>query len=657
MLALALVLLAAPPAHAVGWVDGGPLSPPNRIAGDPQLAVTPTGERVMAWVQRLPGGRNPVENISVRIAPPGGAFGATQTFNGPFDGPQLAAGADGTVALSWLDTTTRTIHVARHAPGEPGFTEATPVVVPGGEEPTTLQVVESDGAAMVAFASAAQNSSSIWVASLARGGNALQLAPSGALDHVSFAANQPAVSVDRPTIAVEGGSVYVAWDQATAGAAASPDTFTAKLAKAPVGSLSFGPPAPVDVVTTRFVISTAPQLAAGGGHVYLVWQSANQNTSVVDYQDLVGDRTTRTIPTDSFFGDVQVGADAAGELIVAGDGIPRGLNFHSAAVATIAPGVPAAPAMRLTRPGINRELDALAVASDGTSVALPDRIIDNLNQTVQILAAVRLPVGAFGTPEDVTGIQDGSANGDHVAAAAATPGGGALVLWTEADHSGAVNERLHLSERDATPPAFRAVTIPGATKVGDRTGFSAAANDALTGNTTISWDFGDGSQADGAAVSHVFGAPGASTVTVTATDAVGNTVSLTRTVSVWPAGSTDHKAPMISRLRLSHNRFAVARGSTAVLARARRGAPIGTVLQMSISKRSTAVIAIRARNRIARGTLVRTKLGPGAVRIAFTGRIAGAALAPGSYTATVIAIDGAGNRSRPVSVRFTVVKR
>src|SRR5262249_15120691 len=154
-------LCVAPAARAAGWVDGGPLSPADRVAADPQVVVAPGGESVIAWLQRLTDQNRTPENVSVLVASPGGGFGPTQWSPGQFDEPSLAVGADGTVALAWLDRAHGTVHVARHAPGQTGFTEATPAVVPGGETLNSPQVVVSGGEAFVTFASTAQNSSSI----------------------------------------------------------------------------------------------------------------------------------------------------------------------------------------------------------------------------------------------------------------------------------------------------------------------------------------------------------------------------------------------------------------------------------------------------------------------------------------------------------------
>ena len=61
--------------------------------------------------------------------------------------------------------------------------------------------------------------------------------------------------------------------------------------------------------------------------------------------------------------------------------------------------------------------------------------------------------------------------------------------------------------------------------------FSASASDVWPVGKP-SFDFGDGGQADGNAVSHVYSAPGSYPVTVTVTDAVGRTATSTGTILV-----------------------------------------------------------------------------------------------------------------------------
>jgi hypothetical protein len=53
--------------------------------------------------------------------------------------------------------------------------------------------------------------------------------------------------------------------------------------------------------------------------------------------------------------------------------------------------------------------------------------------------------------------------------------------------------------------------------------------------TSTAWDFGDGATSTGQATTHAFAQPGRYTVTVTATDALGNVSAVQRSVSVTAA--------------------------------------------------------------------------------------------------------------------------
>ena len=142
--------------------------------------------------------------------------------------------------------------------------------------------------------------------------------------------------------------------------------------------------------------------------------------------------------------------------------------------------------------------------------------------------------------------------------------------------------------------------------------------------------------------------------------------------------------PVVSGVALTHKRFAVAPGATAVVARrrgrGRGGAPKGTTFTFRLSERSTVLLAIdrlaagrkaggrcrkpaRANRRGRRctlavrvGTLTRRNLPAGRASIAFSGRLGSRKLARGSYRAAVVASDAAGNASSPKTVGFAVVR-
>ena len=646
---LGAALALAPAAGAAQYASSPALSPPDRASVDPNVLVLPSGERIIAWTQNLSDGFSG-ENVSVRSAPPGGDFGDSQTFPGigNFAGLQAAVGSDGTVALAWTNSITNTIHIARRAPGETSFTEGTPLQATD-ESSFGVHLALSGGDAYVAFESFKQSPtspSSIWVARLAAGDGTVRLVPGSTLgssvDHAQFNRGDPEVFVESVDLAIEGGQPVVTWQRQTFGAGTQAgstrlglsrrgDNGTMSIPVTVIG-ISSGNPSPPRV---------EPTIASGGGHTYVLWGNNNQQ---LVFRDVGAGGTVVMIPSDTRFeGGLQAAVDDSGALIAAWEGAPEGSDA-SLIEAVVAPAdAPPPQAVRLTTPGPGRTLDDLAVADDGTALAVFDRETSGFETSEQIGGSLRIAGGEFGPVESVSGLQDVPRFVSHQVAAAVAPGGRALALWSAGDPSGGQNQRLHLSERDIARPTLDTVSVPASATVGEPAQFTASASDALSG-AAVSWDFGDGSEADGASVSHTFGSPGAATVTVTASDGAGNSTQETRVVAVSPAPGpvADRTPPSVSRVSLSRKRFRAGRK--------------GTSLRLTLSERGTVVATVK-HGRVVRGTLVRASAGPGALKLAIGGRLSGTMLRPGLYTVTVSAIDGAGNRSKARSVRFRVVKR
>jgi len=62
-------------------------------------------------------------------------------------------------------------------------------------------------------------------------------------------------------------------------------------------------------------------------------------------------------------------------------------------------------------------------------------------------------------------------------------------------------------------------------------------------NAGYAWDFGDGTKAKGASVSHTFAKPGTYTVSLTATDRGGNTSTVSRQIAVLAKGDNGTTVP------------------------------------------------------------------------------------------------------------------
>jgi PKD repeat protein len=110
--------------------------------------------------------------------------------------------------------------------------------------------------------------------------------------------------------------------------------------------------------------------------------------------------------------------------------------------------------------------------------------------------------------------------------------GDSIVAWSANDMS---STHIAVAVDDVSPPVLSAIVTPPGVEAGASASMSASATDTWS-PASITWDFGDGAQATGNAVSHAYAATGTRTVTVTATDAVGNTTSQTRQVSVTAKG-------------------------------------------------------------------------------------------------------------------------
>jgi hypothetical protein len=183
------------------------------------------------------------------------------------------------------------------------------------------------------------------------------------------------------------------------------------------------------------------------------------------------------------------------------------------------------------------------------------------------------------------------------------------------------------------------------------------------------------------------GSSGTDTFTVRARNAAGVTGgSATVTVNVAPAppappvppAAADRTAPRITKASLRPKRFRA--GGSGARAAARKRPPAGTTIRFTLSERATVRVSFervrpgrrsgkrcvaptrrlakaRACVRYAKaGALTRTGQDAGARSVRFSGRRGAKALPPGSYRATLVATDAAGNRSTAVRLGFTIVR-
>lgn len=145
-----------------------------------------------------------------------------------------------------------------------------------------------------------------------------------------------------------------------------------------------------------------------------------------------------------------------------------------------------------------------------------------------ITASSRPAGGAFGPATPISNTHTPALGGPQVTMDDA---GDAVVTWSANDPT--TSSHIAVAVNDVTPPALSGVVTPPSVEVGAGAAMTAVTTDTWSSSGVI-WDFGDGASASGGSVSHAYATPGDRTITITATDALGNTGSQTRAISVTP---------------------------------------------------------------------------------------------------------------------------
>ncbi len=174
------------------------------------------------------------------------------------------------------------------------------------------------------------------------------------------------------------------------------------------------------------------------------------------------------------------------------------------------------------------------VAEDAAGDTVIGYVLESAG-TSSAAASFRPAGGQFTVPQEVSPagqrvfyeFKSGDENGLNVA----MDGDGDGMFGFSAEEGGG-GYFAQASLLDATGPVFKSVSIPATATAGVPVAFAAAPVDQVSEPSTTSWSFGDASTASGASVTHVFANPGSYTVSVTATDAVGNPTTQTGTIAV-----------------------------------------------------------------------------------------------------------------------------
>ncbi len=314
----------------------------------------------------------------------------------------------------------------------------------------------------------------------------------------------------------------------------------------------------------------------------------------------------------------------------------------------------------------------LKTSAQGTALLL---WVDAGSFPFHLRAALRPAGGTFGPSPLLPGPPQG-ANlfGVH---GAFDQEGNAAAIWNGWDPTSASPHDVPLlaAGLDFAGPRIETMSVPERARDDRAVDLSMTTFDVWSPVTATGFDFGDGARAPGPVATHRFLA-GLRTVTGSATDAVGNTSTATRTVEV-----SDVSRPVISRLRVRPRKLSIRpRGARAsrrfggrirfrlserarvrfAVQRPRRGVRVRVGSRRRCLPR-TARNLRRGHGRCTRFSrefgFARANRRAGTNALPFTGRHRGRRLSAGRHRLVAIAIDGAGLRSKPARTFFRVRNR
>ena len=163
----------------------------------------------------------------------------------------------------------------------------------------------------------------------------------------------------------------------------------------------------------------------------------------------------------------------------------------------------------------------------GDAIAVWEQKPDGSNQRIR--AAHRPAGGSFGGAEDLSG----EGEDDACCPRFAFDGqGNAIVAWSSGDIEGGSQQRVHAAAGyDAAGPQMRGLQFPSSPSHTPLL-FSVSPLDVWSPIASTTWSFGDGGTAAGNSVTHAYTRAGSYLASVTSTDAVGNSSTAERGVSI-----------------------------------------------------------------------------------------------------------------------------
>ena len=541
LLLFVIAALAAVPlgsAGAASWgagfsVSGPPHGPPGVVGSD--VVIDAEGDATYAWTEIVSDSRS---LLFARTYGADGSVGPVQPITtlqgsaGWSAEPQLGVDADGNVRVAWVQMqesgevlVVRAYQVQTQLLGPSGEPLGEPLDVAsyppsdGALEELGLAVAPS-GAAAFSYAYPESETSVLQVRSLAAGGTA-----------VTDISPPESEGVREVALAINGDErVFVAWTVDDSNGSGTDIVRGALLQPpAPTGIAELGGPY-ADTEHLQAVLDddangTAVFAAAEGPGAGAVFASRLERDGATPGAHEFATSPPASEAPGTLVPQAALKADSGVLLAWSQEGAvwAAALNFA---------GVPGAPSqVSAAAEATGPPALAAEAGSGGGIVAYSSRT--GSGEPVATLTQRSLdPAGeGIGAPESIAAAGH---PGDEIVATglAMSASGNAAVAWRQElfEFEGAAELRGAL--RDGIPPQV-SLQVPPRAVAGQPVAMAATGSDA--GELTYAWSFGDGGSATGSVASHAYVDPGTYTVTVTATDAAGNSAVGKASIEVVPA--------------------------------------------------------------------------------------------------------------------------
>jgi len=636
---------------AAGFIPAETLPASGSADFGVQTAMASNGFAIVAWVETVDS-----THTAIRVAtrPPGGPWSAAQQFDAtsltqtryPLS---VAIDPAGDAVVAWDDEqlgspTVDTAVVATKAAAQSAFGAAQKFTGPADP------VVGIDGAGNVTMIDGELDGASndlvdrVWPAGSPAPGTRSDLVAAGCRPDLVRSALAVAPSGDAIAAAECGGDTFI---RRISGTWKSPTT--------PISDASSPGPCP-----------TPPTSIKGGPMTVAIDASGDAAGAFVESNstmDCFTFFTSITTTLEPVVGNAPGGITPAAMVDTAtSNEIATGSSISGPDIAI----VPGQMLLAWTNGGLvqtNVKVRPLDAAGSPTGPAQP-LVTTMFGAPVQIAMSPGGAALAVFPTSDSTGVQaavraPGAAVFSAASPLAASPSAGPAVAVDNAGDGVATYTSGHTGSEvaqargfDASPPSIDSASIPSTGTAAQPLPFTAQASD-VWGPVTLSWNFGDGSApAAGLTVTHAFAAAGTDTVTVTATDAAGNSAAKSGSVSIRasPVGVPSTRKPVLSHASIKPKQFKAGGKATFTFT-------LNEAARVTIAL-SRQHVAKRRHGKHAKPQFVVTgkltasgKSGVNHVR--FAGRVGKRKLKPGHYRAAITATAGR-LKSKAITVSFTI---